>query len=223
MHRRLSYSRCRSARGLKPLVKAPPVPFPWDAYAAGAVVRGACASSSVVGSDPPDAHPLFTTRRCFSASDLDLVPPESCFIIPPGAFGAAAAVRCTRHLVGKVVCTDAAGRSFPFTTCRHLSAWNRKNSPLESSVTIARDAYAAADDVRGACTLSSVVYSDTPDAHLAFTNGHCIRARSLYPIPSGSSAPTMRDAYAAAATVRCSRTPCCDRRLYRPRRTLTQC
>ena len=194
-----SYRRCCSARGLKPLVKAPPVPFPWDAYAAGAVVRGACTPSSVVGSDPPDAHPLFITRRCFSASDLDIVPPESCFIIPPGAFGAAAAVRCTRHLVGKVVCTDAAGRSFPFTTCGHLSAWNRKNLPLASSVSIARDAYAAADDVRGACTLSSVVYSDTPDAHLVFTNGHCIRARSLYPIPSGSSAPTMRDAYAAAA------------------------
>ena len=169
-HRRLSYSRCCCAGGLTPHVKAPPVPFSWDAYGAGAVVRGACTPSSVVGSDAPDAHPLFTTRHCFSASNLDIVPHESCFIIPPGAFGAAAAVRCTRHLVGKVVCTDAAGRSFPFTTCRHLSAWNRKNSPLESSVTIARYAYAAADDVRGACTLSSVVYSDTPDAHLVFTS-----------------------------------------------------
>ena len=144
-------------------------------------MRGACTPSSVVGSDPPDAHPLFITRRCFSASDLDIVPPESCFIIPPGAFGAAAAVRCTRHLVGKVVCTDAAGRSFPFTTCGHLSAWNRKNLPLASSVSTARDAYAPADGVRGACTLSSVAYSDTPDAHLVFTDdvrGACTQFRS---------------------------------------------
>ena len=55
------------------------------------------------------------------------------------------------------------GRSFLFTTCRHLSAWNRNSVPLASSVSTARDAYAAADGVRGACTPSSVVYSDTPD------------------------------------------------------------
>ena len=133
-HRRLSYSRCCCAGGLTPHVKAPPVPFSWDAYAAGAVVRGACTPSSVVGSDAPDAHPLFTTRHCFSASNLDIVPHESCFIIPPGAFGAAAAVRCTRHLVGKVVCTDAAGRSFPFTTCRYLNRRSLHPRPRSWSV-----------------------------------------------------------------------------------------
>ena len=111
MHRRLSYSRCCCARGLTPLVKAPPVPFPWDAYAAGAVVLGACTTPSVLCSDPPDVHPVFTTSHCLSAGDLDLVPPESCFTIPRGAFGDAAAVRCTRHLIAKVVYTDAVRRS----------------------------------------------------------------------------------------------------------------
>ena len=126
-------------------------------------MRGSCTPSSVLCSDPPDAYPVFTTSHCFSASDLDLVPPESCFTIPRGTFGDAAAVRCTTLLVAKVVCTDGTGRSFLFTTCRHLSAWNRNNLPLASSVSTARDAYAAADGVRGACTPSSVVYSDTPD------------------------------------------------------------
>ena len=184
-------------------------------------MRGACTPSSVLRSDPPDAHPVFTTSHCFSASDLDLVPPESCFTIPRGTFGDAAAVRCTRLLVAKVVCTDGTDRSFLFTTCRHLSAWNRNNLPLASSVSTARDAYAAADGVRGACTPSSVAYSETPDSHLVLTNGHCIRARSLYPIPFGSSAPTMRDAYAAASRVRCTITPCRDRRLFQTRRTLS--
>ena len=137
--------------------------------------------------------------HCFIASDLDLVPPETSPILSRVAFGTAAAVRCTRHLAVKVVCTDASGPSFLFTSCRHLSARNRNRLPLPSSVSTSRDAYAAADGVRGACTPSSVAYSETPDSHLVLTNGHCIRARSLYPIPFGSSAPTMRDAYAAAA------------------------
>ena len=194
-HRRRSYSRCCRSRGLNPLVKALPVPFPWDACAAVAVVRGACTPSSVVY---PTRQAL-TRCHCFIASDLDPFPPETSPTFPQVAFGTAAAVRCTRHLPAKVVCNDAAGRSFLFTSCRHLSARNRNRLPVASSLSTSRDAYAAADGLRGACTTSSVAYSDSPDAHPVFTICHCIRARSLYPIPSGSFVPTMRDAYAAAA------------------------
>ena len=41
-------SLCCSARGLDPLLKAPPVPTPWNAYVAAAVVREACTTSRVV-------------------------------------------------------------------------------------------------------------------------------------------------------------------------------
>ena len=112
------------------------------------------------------------------------------------------------------------GDLFLFTTCRHWSAWNRNSLPLASSVTTARDAYAAADGVRGACTLSSVVYSDTPDAHLVFTNGHCIRARSLHPKFRRDS--LRRPCGTLTQPLGCTSTSCRDRRLYRPRKTLAQ-
>ena len=140
-HRRLSYSRCCRSRGLNPLVKALPVPFPWDAYTAVAVVRGACTSR--VSSVP--TRQTLTRCHCFSARNLDPFPPESVLAIPRVAFGTAAALGCTRHPVAKVVGTDAAGRSFLFTTCRHLSATNRNRLSLASSVSTARDAYWAAD------------------------------------------------------------------------------
>ena len=151
-HRRHLYSRCCSVKKLNPLPNAPPVPTPWDAYTAAAVVQGACTPSSVVCSDPRDAHPVSTTCHCFSMRGLDPFPSPSSLTIPRGAFRADAAVRCIRHLAAKVVCTDAAGRSFLFTTSRHLIGRNRDRLPLVSSVSTARDAYAVAAGVRGACT-----------------------------------------------------------------------
>ena len=124
-----------------------------------------------------------TRCHCFIASDLDPFPPETSPTFPRVAFGTAAAVRCTRHLPAKVVCNDAAGRSFLFTSCRHLSARNRNRLPVASSLSTSRDAYAAADGVRGACIPSSVAYSETPDAHPVLTICHFIRVKSLYPIP----------------------------------------
>ena len=161
-HRRLSYSRCCRSRGLNPLVKALPVPFPWDAYTAVAVVRGACTSR--VSSVP--TRQTLTRCHCFSARNLDPFPPESVLAIPRVAFGTAAALRCTRHPVAKVVGTDAAGRSFLFTTCRHFSARNRNRLPVASSVSTARDAYAVAAGACGPAPPSGLVCSDPRGAHL---------------------------------------------------------
>ena len=112
----------------------------------------------------------------------------------------------------RVVSEDPAGRSIFFTTCVYGSVTGLNPLPLAASVSNDRDAYASAAGERGACTPSSVVYSDPRNAHPVLPTCHCLCSTSLYPIPRDSYVPTVGDARAAAAGVRCSSTLCRNHR-----------
>ena len=124
--------------------------------------------------------------------------------------------RCWRtylHHRARVVSEDAARRSLVFTIYHYLRVTGLNHLPLTSPASNARCAYAAATSGRGACTPSSVVCYDRRNAHLVFTTCHCLGLKSLYQIPRQQYVPTVRDAYTAAAGVRCTSTPY---RNYRP-------
>ena len=90
------------------------------------------------------------------------------------------------HHRARVVSEDAAGRSISFTPCVCGSVTGLNPLPLASSVSNARDAYAAAAGRRGAYTPSSVVCYDPRNAHEMFTSCPSFCWTSLYPIPRDS-------------------------------------
>ena len=88
------FSRCLSAWGLYPLPRASSVPTSWDAHSVSH-----CRCLSALGLY---RCRLYRPRGTLFRPLLDCVGP-----VPPSA---------------SVVCTDLAGRSFSFTSCRCLSA-----------------------------------------------------------------------------------------------------
>ena len=141
---------------------------------------------------------FFRLRRISNSQDADAV--------------AAGEQEHLRHRA-RVVSEDPAGRSLLFTTCGYWNVTGLNPLPLASSVSHARDAYAAAAGGRGACTPSSVVCSDPRNAHPLLTTCHCLCSKNLHPTPRELYMPTVRDAYTTAAGVRCTTAPC---RNYRP-------
>ena len=138
----------------------------------------------------------------------------ACVVYRPMQDAHEAATRERGHLLhpARAVSKDPSGRSFLLLIFRYLRVTGLNPLPLAASVSNDRDAYASAAGERGACTPSSVVYSDPRNAHPVLPTCHCLCSTSLYPIPRDSYVPTVGDARTAAAEVRCSGTLCRNHR-----------